>query len=262
MSDAVNKSDAVITKRPTAGFLETRREPLAEYLANREFVSSTQLRRFSKSGLTASQLDNGGLATGTVMGEAFHVLVLEPELFSQQYLVLSDSHQGQWGSSGQTPSEAELMRRGWVDAWQWSALCHARDALLACRQYPVADWLRAGTREMSIYWCDEAGRRWKARPDCFTTDIVLDLKTTRDCRPAAFKRTRERFGYDLQAAHYVDAVARLTGKAPQFAFLAVEMNTPYSVWVHKLEVDQIRAARRLLDELKHDYVAASETVAK
>lgn len=262
MSDAMNSSDANTMKRAAAGFVETRCEPLAEYLANREFVSSTQLRRFGKSGLTASQLDNGGLVAGTAMGEAFHVLVLEPELFSQQYLVLSDADHGKSGSSGQTPSEAELMRRRWVDAWQWSALRHARDALLACRKYPVADWLRAGTREMSIYWCDEAGRRWKARPDCFTADIVLDLKTTRDCRPDAFKRSRERFGYDLQAAHYVDAVARLTGKVPRFAFLSVELNTPYSVWVHKLEDDEIRAARSLLDRLKRDYVAASKTVAK
>ena len=243
-------------KQCNTGFCRSRREPLADYLANRDFGSSTQLRRFGKLGLTASQLADGGVVTGTVMGEAFHALVLEPEVFSEQYLVLADVDHEQ-----RSPSEGELMQRTWLDAWQWSALRHGRDALLACQQFPVADWLSAGNKELSIYWTDEVGAQWKARPDCFTGDIVLDLKTTGDCRPEAFKRTRERFGYDLQAAHYVEAVTRLTGNTPRFAFLAVELSAPYSVWVHELEAGEIRAARLLLDQLKQGYVAASKAAA-
>jgi len=231
---------------------ESRREPLGDYLADRAFVSSTQLRRFGKVGLTASQLVDGGVVTGTVMGEAFHALVLEPDVFSKQYLVLADTHPGQAAIS-----ENELMQRRWLDAWQWSALSHGRDALLACTQFPVSEWLSAGEKELSIYWSDAAAARWKARPDCFTSDIVLDLKTTNDCRPQAFARTRDRFGYDLQAAHYVEAVARLTGRTPRFAFLAVELCAPYSVWVHELGADDLGAAQRQLDQLKSAYVAAT-----
>lgn len=240
-----------------SGYCELRREPLADYLANRDFVSSTQLRRFGKLGRTASQLVDGGRVSGTVMGEALHALVLEPEVFAQQYLVLADVDHHQ-----QAPSEGELMQRTWLDAWQWSALCNSRDALLAHTQFPVAEWLSEGSKELSIYWTDEAGAPWKARPDCFTGEIVLDLKTTGDCRPDAFKYTRERFGYDLQAAHYLDAVSRLTGSMPRFAFLAVELSAPYSVWVHQLEAGEIRAARRLLEQLKCAYVAASQTASE
>ncbi len=239
--------------QPTVGVCEARHEPIADYLANREFVSSTHLRRFAQLGLTASQLTNGGVATGTVMGEALHALVLEPEIFFRQYLVLAET-----GHQQQAPSEDDLMRRVWLDAWQWSALCHARDALLSCRQCPLREWLSVGTKELSIYWSDEAGVRWKARPDCFTREIVVDLKTTGDCRPQAFKATRERFGYDLQAAHYVDAVARLTGNKLRFAFVAVELGAPYSVWVHELAAEELRAARQRLDQLKQAYLAASK----
>ena len=235
------------------GFCESRREPLADYLTNRDFVSSTQLRRFDKLGLTASQLARGGVVPGTAMGEAFHALVLEPEVFSEQYLVLADVD-----DQPRAPDEDELMQRVWLNAWQWSALRHGRDALLACRQAPVAHWLSTGNKELSIYWIDEAGACWKARPDCFTREIVLDIKTTGDCRPDAFRSTREHFGYDLQAAHYVDAVMRLTGEAPRFAFLAVELNAPYSVWVHELEEREIGAARLALERLKHAYVQASQ----
>lgn len=236
-------------------FCESRREPLADYLANHEFVSSTQLRRFGKSGLTASQQVDGGVVAGTAMGEALHALVLEPEVFPQRYLVLADVDHDQ-----QAPSEGDLMQRSWLDAWQWSALCHGRDALLACRQFPVSQWLSEGAKELSIYWTDEAGARWKARPDCFTCDIVLDLKTTNDCRPDAFKRTRERFGYDLQAVHYLEAVSRLNGSMPRFAFLAVELSAPYSVWVHQLEAGEIRAARLQHEQLKEAYVAADRAL--
>jgi len=242
-----------VTIRHPADYCEARREPLEDYLGNREYVSSTQLRRFGKLGLTVSQLADGGIVTGTVMGEALHALVLEPDVFTRQYLVLADA-----AGEQHARSERELMQRTWLDAWQWSALCGGRDALLACRQAPVSEWLSSGRKELSIYWCDALGARWKARPDCFTEEIVLDLKTTSDCRPEAFSRTRERFDYDLQAAHYVEAVARLTGTTPRFAFLTVELIAPYSVWVHELADTEINAARERLDSLKQAYIVASK----
>jgi hypothetical protein len=176
---------------------------------------------------------------------------LEPDIFATQYLVLT---QGQ--ASLADISEEEAMQRQWLDAWQWAALHHARNALLACTQFPVANWLSEGQRELSIYWSDEAGAMWKARPDCFTPDIVLDLKTTGDCRPDAFRRTRERLDYDVQAAHYIEAVSRLSGQDPRFVFVAVELTEPYAVGVHELDIAELGAARARLADLKTRYVAA------
>ncbi len=232
---------------------ETRREPLSVYLASHAFVSSSYLRRFDKLGLTASQLPNGGTVQGAVMGEAFHALVLEPEVFATQYVVLAESE-----SSHAAIAEEDAMQRRWLDAWQWSALHNARDAVFACKQFPVADWLSIGEKELSIYWSDEADAKWKARPDCFTPDIVLDLKTTSDCRPHAFRRARERLDYDVQAAHYVDAVSRWSGGTPRFAFVAVELTKPYSMRVHELDSADLDAARSRLADLKIRYVAAAE----
>jgi hypothetical protein len=210
------------------------------------------LRRFERLGLTASQLPNGGTVKGYVMGEALHALVLEPETFATQYVVLADTQLSQ-----SAISEQEMMGRQWLDAWQWAALHHARNALLACEQFPVANWLSEGDRELSIYWSDDSGAMWKARPDCFTADIVLDLKTTGDCRPDAFRRTRERHDYDVQAAHYVEAVSRFTGQEPRFAFVAVELTEPYSVLVHELNSAELAAARTRLADLKIRYIAAA-----
>jgi len=235
------------------GHCEARREPLSDYLAGHEFVSSSHLRRFDRLGLTAAKLRDGGTVQGTVMGEALHALVLEPDVFATQYLVLADSD-----SSQADVSEKQAMQRQWLDAWQWTALHHARDALLACKQFPVADLLSLGEKELSIYWSDETTAKWKARPDCFTPDIVLDLKTTSDSRPHAFRRTRERLDYDVQAAHYLEAVSRLAGQKPRFAFVAVELTKPYSVRVHELDTDELEVARSRLTDLKIRYVAAAK----
>jgi hypothetical protein len=241
-----------LSHRFSTGHCESRREALTDYLASKAFVSSTQLRRFAQCGLVASQLPHGGIETGFAMGDAFHSLVLEPDTFSDQYLVLDDIRPRQ-----PRLAEEEAMQRQWLDARQWSALRHARDALLACRQFPIAECLSAGAKELSIYWRDETGAGWKARPDCFTEDIVLDLKTTRDCRPRAFGFARKRFGYDLQAAHYVEALSRLRRRALRFAFVAVELSPPYPVWVHHLETHVLDAARAQLGQLKSCYLAAA-----
>jgi hypothetical protein len=226
-----------------------KRESLAEYLADRDHVSSSQLRRFMRHGPIALSAPAERFE-GSVMGEALHALLLEPESFEQQYLVLDGSV-----PSSKDVSEGDAMRRAWLDAWQWTALLKAREAILSCTRAPLGDWFAHGEKELSIYWADESGVRWRARPDCFTGEIVLDLKTTVDCRPEPFARTRERLWYDLQAAHYVDAVGRLTGKSSRFAYVAAELTPPYTVWVHELSDAELRSASERLQEVKRAYIA-------
>ena len=234
-----------------AGHCEARREPIATYLADRGFASSSHLRRFDRLGRTASQLRDGGNVQGAVMGEALHALVLEPDVFANQYLVLDDKD----AAKPESPDEQGVQRQS-LDAWQWTALHRARDALLACKHFPVAEVLTIGEKELSIYWSDESDAKWKARPDCFREDIVLDLKTTGDGRPHAFRRTRQRLDYDVQAAHYIDAVSRLSGGKPGFAFVTVELTQPYSVRVHELDGEELGAAHTRLADLRLRYVAA------
>ena len=238
-------------------FCETRREALQAYLGNKAFVSSSQLRRFARTGAPEASPYESEAPSATAMGEAFHSLVLEPLEFARSYLVMAHT-----GNAQRIESEHEAMRRHWLNAWQWTTLRNGRDALLRHRQAPVARWLAQGHKELSIYWGDEQNGRWKARPDCFTDDMVLDLKTTRDCRTDPFRRTREHYGYDLQAAHYVEAVSRLTGTTPRFAFLAIELEPPYPVRVHELTAHELAAARERLDSLRRSYLASLDSLAR
>ncbi len=234
----------MISAQAGAAAAFSRREPLADYLANREYISSSQLRRLERFGDAALDMQTGPRFEGSVMGEALHALLLEPETFERQYLVLDGSV-----PRGAEVSEDEAMAREWLDVLQWVALRKARDAVLGYQAAPLRRWLDEGEKELSIYW-GAGGGQWKARPDCFTREIVLDVKTTTDCRADAFARQRERLRYDYQAAHYLEAVEALTGARARFAYIAVELAPPYPVMLHELSGAELAAARDALQPLK------------
>jgi hypothetical protein len=243
--------DDLVPGRPTAGDSPAyvRQEPLAAYLARGDHGSSSTLRRVLRSGPAAADTpfeDDGSQR----LAQALHALVFEPARFAHDHLLLDRD-------DPPAAEHAEVLNRIWITGAEYARLAGARDAIRAYPRAPLAAWIDAGMKEMSIYWTDAAGRRWKARPDCFNDEIVLELKTTGDVRPRAFAQTRKRFGYDLQAAHYVDAVGRLTGRTPRFAFIAVELQAPHYAWLHELSrADLDRAAAQL--EVARERLSSSQ----
>ncbi len=214
-----------------------RQEPLDAYLGRADYVSASALRRSEHSAgrSAAPRIEDD---PSQRLAQALHALVLEPARFERAYLVLDRDAPAP--AADEQPDALE--HRVWLASGEYAALVSARDAIRAYPRAPLARWLDEGMKELSIYWTDEAGRRWKARPDCFTDEIVLELKTTGDVRPRAFARTRRRFGYDLKAAHYVDAVRHLSGHAPRFAYIAVELAPPHYVWLYELSAAELARA--------------------
>jgi hypothetical protein len=213
-----------------------RQEPLAAYLARADYVSASMLRRAAHAAAPRAPRIEEDPAQR--LAQALHALVLEPARFAREYLVLDRD-------SPAPPVEElpdALERRTWLASGEYAQLAGAHDAIRAYPRAPLGALLDAGMKALSIYWSDELGRRWKARPDCFTDEVVLELKTTGDVRPRAFARTRRRFGYDLKAAHYVQAVQRLTGRAPRFVFVAVELTAPHYVWVYEMSAAELARA--------------------
>jgi hypothetical protein len=211
-----------------------RQEPLAAYLARADHVSGSMLRRVAHGAgrARAAQIDEDPAQR---LAQALHALVLEPARFAREYLVLDRDSPAP--SAEELPDALE--RRTWLASGEYARLAGAHEAIRAYPRAPLARLLDEGMKELSIYWSDELGRRWKARPDCFTAEVVLELKTTGDVSPRAFARTRRRFGYDLKAAHYVEAVRRLTGRSPRFVFVAVELTAPHYVWLYELSAAEL-----------------------
>lgn len=223
---------------------QARHEPLERYLAERDHVSASMLRRFARGEeVQGQQLRSGSL------GEALHALLLEPRRFEREYWV---------PGRGEAIDEEAAASRTWLTAHEYDRLRGMRDAVLAHRRLPLAEWLEYGAREWSVYWSDADGGRWKARPDCFNDEVVLEVKTTTDVRPQAFARARRRFRHDLQGAHYVEGIERLCGRAPRFLFVSVENVAPHYVWVHELEGAALSAARAELRALRTAFAAAPQ----
>jgi exodeoxyribonuclease VIII len=227
----------------------SRREPLAEYLARTDFVSSSALRRFLRTGRPPSEvLAPDQTPREASLGDALHALLLEPERFDETFLRLDAD-----GKAPQGLALDSLMARTWLSPSECLALEAMRKAVLYCSRAPIARWLEQGEKELSIYWTDAQGERWKGRPDCLADDVILELKTTADVRTARFARTRHRFGYDLQAALYVEGVTRLTGRRPRFMYVAVETSRPHAVWVHELGAEELAGAAQRLHEARERF---------
>lgn len=224
----------------------SRREPLAEYLARLDYVSSSALRRYLRTGKPPAQaMIPDPTPREASLGDALHALMLEPDRFEEDYLPLDAASPP---PPGLDPSGAVL--RTWLSADESMALRSMRRAVLAYARLPLATWLSEGEKELSIYWSDDFGGRWKGRPDCFTDEVILELKTASDVRPARFAKARRRYGYDLQAALYLEGVARLTGRRPRFLYVAVESTRPHTVWLHEPTQPELDAAQRSLDDVR------------
>ena len=229
----------------------TRREPLAAYLGCADYVSSSALRRFARTGQSPEiAMRTSVVPKEAALGDALHAMLLEPERFDDDFVT---------GDAPPPPpangEPAPAAQRTWLSAAACKALATMRAAVMGYDRLPLREWLERGDREISCYWTDDAGGRWKARPDCLCDDVIVELKTASDIRPNHFMKSRRRFGYDLQAAHYVDGVTRLIGQKPRFLYVAVESLRPHGIWVHEPEPEAIAAATAHLLDVRSRFQA-------
>lgn len=92
------------------------------------------------------------------------------------------------------------------------------------------EWFTSeGPAEVSVVWIDPlTGLLCKCRIDKVVSDHLLgDLKTTRDA--VRFESAMFDYGYDRQAAFYVDGWRAATGHYAQFAFAAIESDPPHGI---------------------------------
>jgi exodeoxyribonuclease VIII len=139
------------------------------------------------------------------LGAAIHVAVLEPGLFEGRYV---RDIEGDGRSKAVKEARAELRANCvpgavFLKAADYDTCLAVRDAVAA---HPIAKALLDGPTERSAVWRDkETGALCKARFDQLTNGVpaLTDLKTTADASPEAFARSIYRYGYYLQAAHYL-----------------------------------------------------------
>lgn len=155
-------------------------------------------------------------------GRAVHARLLQPESFDSEFAVAPDCDRR---TKEGKAIWAELTESG-------KEIISSEDfqAILAMEKEFPFRFIQNAKTEVPFTWTDsETGVYCKARLDAITESYVIDYKTTMDASTAVFQREALRYGYDLQAAMYLEA-ARANGYKPKgFIFIAQEKSAPYLV---------------------------------
>jgi len=186
-------------------------------------------------------------------GRAFHTLVLEPDLFFQEYAVLPEKvdRRTKAGKEAWAEFEAELGGREALTAEDGQRLGAMAAAV---RAHPAAKLLLSdGVAEQSAVWDDfMTGARCKCRMDWWRgrrgrgpQRIAVDLKTTLNASRFAFRKSVVDYRYHVQAAFYSDGWKAVTDdEVRAFLLIAVEKDPPYGVAVYQLDEELVEAGRR------------------
>lgn len=247
--------------------------PFEEYLQV-DALSASGLKQLDRSPWHYRNRVDIDPTPAMLRGTLAHCAVLEPEAMAQRYVVVPDGAprkptRSQWDAK--KPSAESMAAMDWWKKFTEDcagrelvkfddfALCQAQ--LSAINAQPeLAELLRAGRGEVSIFWIDEAtGIYCKARPDWLPpangqSIRPLDLKTCTDESPNGFGRAAARLRYDLQAAHYTAGIEAVTGlSVDAFVFGAVSSNPPILA-VPYILTDEVRdqgrdERRELMDRL-------------
>ena len=166
-------------------------------------------------------------------GRALHTAILQPEEFKSHYVVAPDidrrtkSGKEEWerflyenaGKEVLSQDDCDTISGMYESVWNDDA---------------AADLLDGCLTETPLFWTDEATRiRCKCRLDAHKDGIVVDLKSCADAATGRFVKDAMKYGYDVQAAHYLRGYKAKYGSNAEFWFLCVEKTPPYAVNVIK-----------------------------
>lgn len=112
------------------------------------------------------------------------------------------------------------------------------------------------TGKGATLFCEDAdtGLQLKGRPDWMSGNVILDLKSCQDASPDGLARAVATFGYDVQAAFYLDIAAVLNLGKEHFLFIATEKSAPFATAVYELDVDSIAIGRSKYRRLLNRYL--------
>lgn len=226
-------------------------------------MNFSKLKELAKSPLQFQyRIENPRTTTlPMVLGTAAHTAVLEPHRFLVEFAL--------WDERGDSGKVRPRRGKDWdmfvcasggkkiVKADEYNAAMAMRDAV---RNHKAAmKYLKRGDSEVTMLWNDaETNEHCKGRTDWLTNvegcDVLVGLKTARDCRPIGFGNAAAKLGYHLQWAYYRDGYEAITGRTARVVEIVVESVAPHDVVVYIVPSEVIEAGRdeyrKLLVQLK------------
>ena len=197
----------------------------------------------------------------TDFGSAVHTAVLEPETFSERYILEPQcppeyKPRGWHNRTEYKEAKADLHERGFKLLSQ-KALDGCRTITDRIYDTPgeIREILAAKSGTEVSYVADVRGVRRKVRPDIEVADasMVVDLKTSRCALPGPFERSIYQYGYHRSKDFYLDTMNHVTGVFEHYLFLVVENTPPYEVALYDLDPAATALGAREVVELEALY---------
>lgn len=101
----------------------------------------------------------------------------------------------------------------------------------------VMNLLKGTRREKPIFWVDNNGLKCKCRVDAIGSGRIIDIKTATDAGTDTFTHEAIKYGYHVQAAHYIDAYHHTVSmKNPDWYFIVIEKAEPFAINILKADL--------------------------
>ncbi|MGE9124986.1 exodeoxyribonuclease VIII [Escherichia coli] len=186
------------------------------------------------------------------LGTAFHCRVLEPEEFSNRFIVAPEFNRRT--NAGKEEEKAFLMKCASTGKTVITAEESRKIELMyqSVMALPLGQWLveSAGHAESSIYWEDpETGILCRCRPDKIIPEFhwIMDVKTTADIQ--RFKTAYYDYRYHVQDAFYSDGYEAQFGVQPTFVFLVA--STTIECGRYPVEIFMMSEEAKLAGQLEY-----------
>ena len=200
-------------------------------------------------------------------GTAVHTAVLEPEHFDARYAEDPQCPERGGYPSGWRNTKAYKSAKGEIMGSGKDILtpgqmhdCKVIAENVRCHRIGrLIESVKTGA-ECSVFAKDEQHNLYrKIRPDllCEAAHTVVDLKTSADVVPEAFRRSVLKFGYHRSAAYYLDTLAIAGLSYDHYVFLVVASDAPFEVRAYTLDEDSIEQGRHEYRELLEQYAQCS-----
>jgi hypothetical protein len=221
---------------------------LAEYL-KADGISQSRLKGMARSPahFRHTEDEDSPSTRDRILGHIFHTAVLEPHLLEKAYYLRPETYKIRGVGKDETKKwhNGSLYCKEWMEAHKDREILLEKEhvAIIGMRksvmEHPGArDALAQGVSEQCLFVQDpDTGIGLKCRCDRLSGNTIPDLKSTDDASEEGFARSCAKWGYDVQAAFYLDIANWLGLNKEFFIFIAVEKEPPYAVGVYTVELD-------------------------
>lgn len=223
--------------------------PFADYLRI-PAASSSVLKVLHDSDRTPAHAMAKGKETAALnTGRDLHLATLEPEELEKQIVIYGggDRRGADWKAFAEANAGRIIYKPNEIET-----LLTMRDAIWKHRT--ASRILTGSRREVTCIWYEDVEIvqaeivrvRCKARFDILRPGMVCDVKST--AKPAgdwSLPHTVKRYGYHIQAAHYLTGAQAIEGcDAKSFAFIFLEKDLPHLVRCVELDAESMMKGRQ------------------